>query len=301
MTENRKKLSFIPVILAVVFSAVVIITQLIIPLDRLHTASDDEYQNIAMGGKICTDGSIIYYVSSSGSVRSKGETSEFKIADTGDMLQPYNSGVIYRDENNSVIYSDFSGTKKQTVIESVGDYVLSGNWLYYTEIGGSSLKKIRLTDKKQFDLGLEIDGRFSVRGNTIIFIGDKSYLYSARTDGTEVKPFLGKTVDSFTFYANYLYFMHEGKVWSVANQNTASMLSYCEADAFTVYNDTLYYIANGELYSLDLTETDSEAKKIETKGEKPTAIYVSEDYLYYYLADGSLYRCNFSGAGAEQM
>lgn len=301
MTENRKKLSFIPVILAVVFSAVVIITELIIPLDRLHTASDDEYQNIAMGGKICTDGSIIYYVSSSGSVRSKGETSEFKIADTGDMLQPYNSGVIYRDENNSVIYSDFSGTKKQTVIESVGDYVLSGNWLYYTEIGGSSLKKIRLTDKKQFDLGLEIDGKFSVRGNTIIFIGDKSYLYSARTDGTEVKPFLGKTVDSFTFYANYLYFMHEGKVWSVANQNTASMLSYCEADAFTVYNDTLYYIANGELYSLDLTETDSEAKKIETKGEKPTAIYVSEDYLYYYLADGSLYRCNFSGAGAEQM
>lgn len=301
MTENRKKLSFIPVIAALVFSAAVIIAELIIPLDRLHTASNDEYQNIAMGGKLCTEGSIVYYVSSSGTVRSKGETSEFKIADSGDMLQPYKNGVIYRDENNSIIFSDFTGLKKQTVIENVGDCVLSGNWLFYTEYGENSLKKIRLTDKKQLDLGITVSGDFSVRGNTIIFVGDKSYLYSARTDGSKVSPFLGKTVDSFTFYANYVYFMHEGEVWSVANQNTASMLNHCKADAFTVYNDTMYYISDGEMYSLDLTETEPQAKKFKTKGENPTEIYVSEDYLYYYLADGSLYRCNFSGAGAEKM
>ncbi len=300
MADRRKRLSLIPFVAAITFAAVLILVELITPLDRLHTANENEYQNLAVGGKVCVDGDIVYYVSSTGSVRAKGETSDFKISDGGKKLQPFDNGVIFLSEGN-VIFSDLSGTQKKTLLDGVDDYFLSGNWLFYTETGKKDLKKIRLTDLKRFDLGIEVNGQFAVRGNTVIYVGEKGYLYSARTDGSDQKPFLGKKVDLFMFYGNFVYFLRDGEVWSAANQNTASMLTYCEADTFTVFDDTLYYIDDGAVYSRDLTDEEAKPKTIKTKGENPTELYVSEGCLYYYLADGSLYRSDLYGAGAVKL
>lgn len=300
MTKDRKKIAFIPFIIAITFVAVIVVIELIVPLDRLHTASNEEFQNAAMGGKVCTENDIVYYVSSSGAVRAKGAALEFKVADSGDMLAPWKDGLLYRDGKKAV-YSDISGGNKRTVLDNVGDYFLSGNWLYYTEAGDNKLKKIRLTDNKKSDIGITVNGDFAVRGNTIIYIGEKNYLYIARTDGSNNRPFLGKKVDSFMFYGNYIYFMHEGEIWSTATQNTANMLIHGKADVFTVYNNTLFYVNDGQLYSRNLVETNAKPKKLETSAGTPCELYVSEDNFYYYLADGSLYRCDFYGTSTKKM
>ncbi|MBQ5885581.1 MAG: DUF5050 domain-containing protein [Clostridia bacterium] len=298
--ERNKKIALIPFLAAVIFSLIVIGVELIVPLDKLHTASDEEFQNTSVGGKVCISGNTAYYLSSSGKIRMNGKNIDIKIADSGSKMQSYDDGIIYMDENE-LITCDMTGANKQTVIKNVGEYFLSGNWIFYTEKGSRDLKKIRITDKKSFDLGIKVNGQFTVRGNTLLFIGDKNYLYSARTDGSNLTAFLGKRVDFFMFYGNYIYFLQDGKIWSTVTHNTASMYSYCEADSFTIYDDTLYYISEGTMYSRDLTETEAPAVKIETKGENPTEIYVSEKHLYYYLADGTLYRCDHFGAGAEKM
>ncbi len=297
---KRKKIALIPFIAATVFSAVILLTEIITPLDRLHTADAYEFQNTAVGGNVTVDGDIVYYVSPGGSIRAKGKASDFKISNSGSTLQAFKNGVVFLDGGN-LIYSDISGTKKETMLKNVGDYFLSGNWLYYTETGSNTLKKMRLTDSKKFNVGVKVNGDFAVRGNTLMFIGDKNYLYTARTDGSNVTPFLGRQVDSFMFYGNYVYFSVDGIIKSVANKNTASMHTYFEADGFTVYNDTLFFIKDGQLNSLDLTDPEAKQKKIPTKGENPTEVYVSEKYLYYYLADGSMYRCDFYGMGTVEM
>lgn len=298
--ERNKKIALIPFLAAVIFSLIVIGVELIIPLDKLHTASDEEFQNISVGGKVCISGNTAYYLSSSGKLRMNGKNIDIKIADSGAKIQSYGDGIIYMDKNE-LITCDMTGANKQKVIKNVGDYFLSGNWIFYTEKDSRNLKKIRITDKKSFDLGIKVNGQFTVRGNTLLFIGDKNYLYSARTDGSNLTAFLGKRVDSFMFYGNYIYFLQDGKIWSVVTHNTASMYSYCEADSFTIFDDTLYYISEGVLYSRDLTDTEAKPVKLETKGENPTEIYVSKNHLYYYLADGTLYRCDHFGAGAEKM
>lgn len=300
MTISRKKAAFIPFILALVLSAAVIVTELIMPLDRLHTAADEEYQNTANGGKVCVDGSITYFVSSNGSIRGKGNAADIKIDDGGDMIQAYENGIVYRRDGN-VMYADFGGANKRVVLKNVGDFVLSGNWIYYTEQDQSRLKKQRVNDGKQFDLGIDVHGQFAVRGNTVLFIGEKSYLYTARTDGSGVKPFLGRTADSFMFYASFVYFMHDGEIWSTANRNTASVLRYGAADAFTVYDNTLFYISDGVVYSRDLSDEEAKPVKLAIKGGDPRELYVSEDWLYCYFADGTLIRCDFSGAGSEKL
>ena len=298
--ERNKKIALIPFLAAIIFSLIIIGVELVIPLDKLHTASDEEFQNISVGGKVCASGNTTYYLSSSGKIRMNGKNIDIKVADSGSKIQNYGDGIIYMSDGN-IISCDMTGADKQTVIKNVGDYFLSGNWIFYTEKGSHDLKKIRITDKKQFNLGIKVNGQFAVRGNTLIFIGDKNYLYSARTDGSNLSAFLGKRVDSFMFYGNYIYFLQDGKIWSTVTHNTASMYSYCEADSFTVYNDTLYYISEGALYSRDLTDQNAKAIKIEIKGENPTEIYVSKNHIYYYLADGSLYRCDQYGAGAEKL
>ena len=298
--ERNKKIALIPFLAAVIFSLIVIGVELIVPLDKLHTASDEEFQNTSVGGKVCISGNTAYYLSSSGKIRMNGKNIDIKIADSGSKMQSYDDGIIYMDENE-LITCDMTGANKQTVIKNVGEYFLSGNWIFYTEKGSRDLKKIRITDKKSFDLGIKVNGQFTVRGNTLLFIGDKNYLYSARTDGSNLTAFLGKRVDFFMFYGNYIYFLQDGKIWSTVTHNTASMYSYWEADSFTIYDDTMYYISEGILYSRDLTDTEAKPVKIETKGENPTEIYVSKKHLYYYLADGTLYRCDHFGAGAEKM
>ena len=300
MTERKKRIALIPFLAALIFSIIIILTELIIPIDKLHTATDEEYQNIAVGGKVCATSKGAYYLSSSGKLRMNSQNLDIKIADGGKKIQSYDNGIVYMN-GDDILYCDMTGADSRTVLKNVGDYFLSGNWIYYTEKDKNNLKKIRITDNKQFDLGIKVNGQFAVRGNTIIFIGDKNYLYSSRTDGSNVSGFLGKKVDSFMFYANFIYFLQDGKIWSAANQNTASMHSYCEAESFTVYNDTMYYISDGAVYYLDLTEPDSTEIKIETKGENPTEIYVTNEHLYYYLADGTLYRCDHFGSGAEKM
>ena len=297
---KRKRLAFIPFAAAALFVGAILIAEAVTPLDRLHSADDYEFQNVAVGGDVSIDGEIVYYINQNGNIRVKSEAHDFKIADSGEMLQAWGNGVIYKN-GGEVIHSDISGTKKRTVLENVSDYFLSGNWIYYTEKNSATLKKIRITDNKKYDVGVKVNGDFAVRGNTLVFIGEKNYLYSARTDGSQVKPFLGRKIDSFMFYGNYVYFLSDGEIKSVATANTSSIHTYFAADCFTVYGDKLYFIKDNELKVLDLADPEAKPKKIKTKGENPTKVYVSGKKLYYYLADGSLYRTDLYGSGTEKM
>ena len=63
--ERNKKIALIPFFAAIIFSLIIIGVELVIPLDKLHTASDEEFQNISVGGKVCASGNTTYYISSS--------------------------------------------------------------------------------------------------------------------------------------------------------------------------------------------------------------------------------------------
>lgn len=67
------------------------------------------------------------------------------------------------------------------------------------------------------------------------------------------------------FYASFVYFMHDGEIWSTANRNTASVLRYGAADAFTVYDNTLFYISDGVVYSRDLSDEEAKPVKLAIK------------------------------------
>ena len=77
--ERNKKIALIPFLAAAIFSLIVIGVELIIPLDKLHTASDDEFQNTSVGGKVCISGNTAYYLSSSGKIRMNGKNIDIKL------------------------------------------------------------------------------------------------------------------------------------------------------------------------------------------------------------------------------
>lgn len=54
------------------------------------------------------------------------------------------------------------------------------------------------------------------------------------------------------------------------------------------------------MYTFDLTDTEAEPSQLKIKGDDPTELYVTEGHIYYYLADGTVWQCDFYGGASQK-
>ena len=298
MDSKLKFKAALPVALFALFCAIVLGLIAILPYDRPATSPNNSFMNLYNGGFVAQDGSLTYYIDSEGSLYCEGDESKYYIDKASDSLCPYNVGIVYRTQNDEVKYSDFDGGSVKTLIKGAKQMSVSGNWVFYTDEKGD-LYKYFLQTAETKKVGLKVD-QFMISSTAVVYLKD-GQLYTARTDGTQISPFLADKVDSFVRYESYMFYKSEGKLYSVASGNTANKQTYFEVDSFNINdNGTMFYTLDGTLYSKNITEEDSKVKELNVGAVKGN-LCTSGDRVCFYDESGNLVSCLSDGSEIKKI
>lgn len=292
--DNKVKLkAVLPVALFALLCVIVLGLIAILPYDRPATSPNNTFLNLYNGGFVAKDGSLTYYIDSEGSLYCKGDDSKYYIDKASDSLCPYNVGIVYRTENGEIKYSDFDGGSVKTLIKGAKQMAVSGNWVFYTNDKGDLYKHFLQTGKTT-EVGLNVE-QFMISSTAVVYLKEGK-LYTARTDGTQIKPFLADKVDSFVRYESYMFYKSEGVLYSVASGNTANKQTYFAVDQFNIdVNGVLYYTLDGQLYSKNITDENAKAKQLNV-GNVTGKLCCIDNRVYFYDRDGNLKNCLADGS-----
>ncbi|MBQ2704824.1 MAG: hypothetical protein IJF58_04685 [Clostridia bacterium] len=297
--ENKNKLkAALPVILFALLCAIVLGLIAILPYDRPATSPNNSFMNLYNGGFVAQDGSLTYYIDSEGSLYCAGDNSKYYIDKASDSLCPYNVGIVYRTENDEVKYSDFDGGSVKTLIKGAKQMSVSGNWVFYTD-EKDDLYKYFLQTGETKKVGLNVD-QFMISSTAVVYLKEGK-LYTARTDGTQIKPFLADKADGFVRYESYMFYKADGMLYSVASGNTANKQTYFEVDEFNI-NDKgiMFYTLDGKLYSKDITDEKAKAKELKV-GTVKGGLCTNGDRVCFYDEKGNLVSCLADGSEVKEL
>lgn len=292
--DNKVKLkAALPVALFALLCVIVLGLIAILPYDRPATSPTNSFLNLYNGGFVAKDGTLTYYIDGEGSLYCKGEESKYYIDKASDSLCPYDVGIIYRTKSGDIKYADFDGGSVKKLISGAEKMAVSGNWVFYTDKSGDLYKHFLQTGESK-KVGLKVD-QFMISSTAVVYLKD-GLIYTARTDGTQIKPFLADKVDSFVRFESYMFYKADGVLYSVASGNTANKQSYFEVDEFNI-NDSgvLFYTLDGKLYSKDITDEKAEKKLLDV-GEVKSGLCCIDDRVCFYDGDGNLMTCLADGS-----
>ncbi len=294
MKSNDKLKAAIPVVLFVLLASIVLGIIAILPYDRPAALPPNSYINLENGGFIASDGSMTFYVNGKGELRCDSGENNYFIASDVDTLCPFGIGIIYRTDDNRVVYADFDGKNKKTLADGAIDMAVNGNWLFYADKEGN-LNKYFIKTGERSSLNLKVDD-FLISRSSVLFSKDGK-LYTARVDGSKVTSFFSEKVESFSRFESYIFYTADGVLYSVAAGNTANKQTYCEVDFYNISDDgILFYTKDNTLYSLDITDEKAKAKTLDTHGEVKGGICCKDDRVYFYSAEGKLTSCLADGS-----
>jgi len=297
--DNKVKLkAALPVALFALLCVIVLGLIAILPYDRPATSPNNTFLNLYNGGFVAKDGSLTYYIDSEGSLYCKGDDSKYYIDKASDSLCPYNVGIVYRTEKGEVKYSDFDGGSVKTLIKGAKQMAVSGNWVFYTNDKGDLYKHFLQTGETT-KVGLNVE-QFMISSTAVVYLKDGK-LYTARTDGTQIKPFLADKVDSFVRYESYMFYKCDGKLYSVASGNTANKQTYFEVDEFNI-NDKgiMFYTLDEKLYSKNITDEKAKAKELKV-GAVKGGLCTNGDRVCFYDEKGNLISCLADGSEPKKI
>ena len=298
--QTKRKYALLLILLTALFAAVILGAIALIPFDAPEQAPANSSGNLMNGGYAAKDGGLLYYIDENGGLVCRTEQSTYRITESGcDLINPYNSTVIYR-RDGKIMQSNFTGSGTRVLVEDVQEMLVIGNWIYFTDSSGT-LCKTKIGSGKITSLNLRPAGPFTVSGTSVFFIGDKGYLYTAQTDGTNVEPFLGEPVSQFMMHDSHIFYLSSGKVCATLAANSASKSTFAEADEFIVLDTSLVYIKDGALYSLEYENTDAKPVKVETGVDPVTRLNACDGRLYCFGADGVPYSMRKDGSERQAL
>lgn len=295
MQKGYKLRAAVPIFILAIVSAVIIATILILPHDTPVVTPSVMYGNVLNGGKVAVDGSMLFYVDADGKLRCQSGGKNYDISEGADCISPYGTGIIYRTEKGEAVYSNFNGESKRTVLTGVEQMMVSGNWIYYTHDGGK-LAKCFIKNSKVRELGLEVE-QFLVVTNQILYTARDGYLYSALTDGSGSAKFLNEKIDSFTWQNSLVFYKKDGVLNAVSASNTARKTTYFKVDEYNIMESgLLVFTDESGLHTYDLNDSSAKVRDVAVKGDKPSGISVIGDEIYYYTAQGQMFKCLKDGS-----
>ncbi len=294
--NKSKLLAALPAVLFILLVAVVIVIMGSLPYDRPSTLATNTFGNLANGGYVSQSGSMLYYVDSKGVLRCKSDESSYYIDENARSLSPYQNGIFYLNDENKLLYSGFTGENKQTIAENAESMMVVGNWVFYRDNGGY-LHKYAIKTDKFYDIGIKAK-QFMVSGTAIIYSDDNGYMFTARTDGSEIEPFMAESTDKFMRHDSYMFYTKDGVLYSVTSNNIAQKHTYCDAELFNLSDDSiLYYTNDGKLYSMNIKDKEPTSIEIECdSGISDKGIFCSGDRVYFYDLNGKLISCKKDGS-----
>ncbi len=294
--KKGKLIAALPAVLFTLLVAIIIVIMGALPYDKPSTRATNSYGNLANGGYISDAGSMLYYVDAKSVLRCQSEGNTYYIDENARCVSPYQSGVIYVNAANEVVYCGYSGGEKRTLANNARDMMVVGNWVFYCDMNGMMHKYALKTDT-HYDIGIKVK-QFMVSSTAIVYIADDGYMYTARTDGSEVEAFLAEKVDKFMRHDSYIFYLSGGKLYSVTSSNTAQKHAYCEAEMFNLSADNiLYYSKDGQLYSMNIEDKDPKSTEIKSEsGISGKGIFCADDRVYFYDNSGTLISCKKDGS-----
>jgi hypothetical protein len=295
MFKDKKRAALIPAVLMALLAAVILGSISMLTYDKPSSEPTNTFGNLMNGGYAAIDRTLTYYVDSDGVLHCDGQNSSYKVADSScDLLHPYKSGVVYR-QNGAVKYSTFTGSETVTLVENAGSFMLSGDWIYYTD-AQNSLKKVRFGSSHVRDLGLTVHGQFAVSGTSVFYTDEQGYLCTAKTDGSGAEIFYNEKTDCFMMNQAYIYYISGGKLCSVLTSNSASKTTIADADEFCIMSGVLIYVRGGQMYTLDLSEAEPQESAVEFQGTNPHSLCVANSFVYYRNDEGQAIRMRKDGS-----
>ena len=297
--ERRNKLTaLLPVALLTVLALLMVSLMLTLPYDLPGTTPPNTYANLSNGGLVAEDGSMLYFVNGKGVLYCLSGANTYRVDEGADSLCPYENGIVYRRTSGEVVFSDFRGQGKTTLLTGVERMALAGNWVFFTRADGELCKRSLQTGQEK-KLGLKVKD-FLIAATAVLYTDPDGRLYTARTDGSHSEPFLAQPVDAFTRYQSYVFYVRDGMLSSVASGNAASKKTYFAVDEFNI-TDTgvLFFTDESGLHTYDLADAAAVVRDVETLGEGAHGLFTWGEKLLYYNADGQLICCLKDGSEAE--
>ncbi len=294
--DKKKLLPILPAVLFVALVAIVFTIMGSIPYDRPSTTASNSFGNLANGGYVSDAGSMLYYVDGKGVLRCQSDANNYYIDEGASYLSPYQNGIVYKSESGEIKYSGYNGEGKRIIAENARDMMVVGNWIFYSDNDGM-MHKYWLKTSKHYDINLKVN-QFMVSGTAIVYTDDEGYMYTARTDGSEVEPFMAEKVDRFMRHDSYMFYLSGGKLYSVTSNNTAQKHTYCEAEIFNLSSDgILYFIKDGALHTMNIKEEEQTVTVVESEnGVANRGIFCADNRVYFYDLNGALVSCLKDGS-----
>ncbi len=294
--DKRKLISLTPAVLFTLLVVTVIAIMGALPYDRPSTSATNSFGNLANGGYVSKAGSMLYYVDSKGVLRCKSDQNSYYIDENARCLSPYQSGIVYINENNEVIYSGFTGEGKRALASNARDMMVVGNWVFYSDSNGGLHKYFLKTDKS-YSINLKCS-QFMVSGTAVVYSDADGYMFTARTDGSNTEPFMAEKTDRFMRHDSYMFYLQDGRLYSVTSSNTAQKHYYCDADMFNLSEDgILFYTNDGSLYSMNITDQSPTSVQIKCEnGVSDRGLFCIDDRVYFYDLSGTLISCKKDGS-----
>ncbi len=291
---------FLPLAALVLTAVLVLGAMAAIPYDLPGTTPPNTYGNLANGGYVAEDGSMLYYVNEAGVLYCLSSPNCYRIDEGADSLCPYGNGLVYRRTNGDVVLSDFRGDNKKTVLTGVRQMTLSGNWVFFVGDDGV-LRKHSLLTGKEASLGLTVR-QFLVASNSVLFTDPDGLLKTALTDGTGVTPFLAEPVERFCRYENYVFYVREGTLCSVASANAASKRTYFPVKEWNISPDgVLFFTDDAGLHRYEFADEKPVVRDLEIQGTRAERLSVWGEYLLYYNEKNQLFCCRKDGSEAQDL
>lgn len=300
MTPEKKEklLGFLPALLLAMLALVMLGSMLRLPYDLPGTTPPNTYANLANGGLAAEDGSMLYYVNGKGVLYCRSGANSYRIDKDADSLCPYGNGLLYRRSDGRVLRSDYRGEEKQVLLKDVEQMVVAGNWVFFTRADGVLRKRSLLTGEEK-SLGLKVK-EFLIAATSVLYTDPDGRLFTARTDGAGSEPFFAETVDHFTRFKSYVFYLQDGVLGSVASGNAASKQTYFPVREFNVTDDgVLFFTDDSGLHTFDLTAEGAAVRDVETQGGAAHGLSSWGERLLYYNEEGQLVCCLKDGSEAE--
>lgn len=299
MKDERKGklLGFLPTALLLLLAALILGAVALTPYDLPGTTPPNTYMNLANGGFVAEDGTMLYYVNGKGVLYCRSGPNSYRIDEDADSLCPYGSGIVYRLPDGKVVLSDYHGEEKKEILTGVRQMVVGGNWVFYTRADGVLRKRSLLTGEDR-DLGLKVR-EYLIAATSVLYTDADGYLFTARTDGTGSEPFLAEPVDSFSRYESSVFYTRGGTLYAVAAGNTASKHAFFPVTAYNVTSEGVLFFTDGEgLHTCDLSDEKTKVRDVAAPGGVTDRLCAWGERLCYYNEEGTLVCCLKDGTEA---
>ena len=289
MKKNKTPLIALIALLAVVViaSAVYIIGS---PDDLPRAAADNTNANIVAGGDFVQGKGIAFYLSE-GDIYSifEGE-SEKIIGDASGPLFFTNGGVAYV-KNSALYMAQADGSLETLIVSNIKNPVIIGAWVYYIKNG--EIVKMRMSDKKMFDLGLKCSGKFYVTASRVFYLGEDGFLYTANTNGSENALVTSYPMTNFALCGNHIAFIGSSKILSVFPIAEPSVKAdIAETDMFNYVSGKIIYKTSEGLSAYSLS--DASKTPLTSTTSAINGIYTGDDGIYYFNDKGDLEKISIS-------